>query len=126
MPRLLPNIQFIVPPVCAYCGLPFPHDYGDTTLCARFWRTQPFSADRAALVYNDNSKPLVLKFKHGDQLHLAVSFALWMARAGAKWTESALFVPVQLHWTRLYLRRYNQAALLCRALAKIAPHQKPQ
>ena len=31
-----------------------------------------------------------------------------------------LVVPVPLHWTRLFKRRYNQAALLSRAIARSA------
>jgi ComF family protein len=93
-------------------------------LCARcLAETPPFSQARAALVYNDDSKPLVLKFKHGDHLYLAKSFARWMARAGAQWSEPALLIPVPLHWTRLFLRRYNQAALLARTVAKLTPHR---
>jgi ComF family protein len=123
-PTCWPDVHFIVPPFCACCGLPFPHDFGAETLCARCLADPPpFSAARAAVTYDDNSKPLVLKFKHGDQLHLAPSFARWMLRAAPEWsTEPAYLVPVPLHWTRLVTRRYNQAALLARALAKISPH----
>jgi ComF family protein len=123
-PKCWPNIHFIVPPFCDCCGLPFPHDFGGATLCARCLADPPpFSSARAAVTYDDNSKPLVLRFKHGDQLYLAPSFAHWMRRAAAEWTEPAYLVPVPLHWTRLMARRYNQAALLARSLAKISPHQ---
>ncbi len=117
-------MHFIVPPFCACCGLPFPHDFGAATLCVRCLADPPpFSAARAAVTYDDHSKPLVLKFKHGDQLYLAPSFARWMLRAAAEWDdEPAFLVPVPLHWARLMARRYNQAALLARAIGKLSPH----
>ncbi|MEM9425721.1 MAG: hypothetical protein AAGA06_03380 [Pseudomonadota bacterium] len=31
-----------------------------------------------------------------------------------------MLVPVPVHWTRLLTRRYNQAAELCRAVAKLS------
>ncbi len=60
---------------------------------------------------------LVLSLKHGDRTHLARSLGRWMRRAGANLLDGAdLVVPVPLHWTRLYARRYNQAALLAHAI----------
>src|SRR5689334_12277064 len=49
--------------------------------------------------------------------HLARSLGLWMRRAGGEVLDGAdLLVPVPLHWTRLFARRYNQAALLAYAI----------
>ena len=31
-----------------------------------------------------------------------------------------LMVPVPLHWTRLFMRRYNQSALLAQAVSRLA------
>ncbi len=40
-----------------------------------------------------------------------------MRRAGAELVaEADLLVPVPLHWTRLFARRYNQAAVLAHAI----------
>jgi len=40
-----------------------------------------------------------------------------MARAGAElFADAELLLPVPLHWTRLFARRYNQAALLAHAI----------
>jgi ComF family protein len=44
-----------------------------------------------------------------------------MARAGAELLEDAdLLAPVPLHRSRLFARRYNQAALLCHALGDLS------
>ena len=72
---------------------------------------------RAVLRYDKHSRRLVLALKHGDQTHLAGAFGRWMQRAGGEVLAGAdLLVPVPLHWTRLFRRRYNQAALLAQAI----------
>ena len=64
----------------------------------------------------------MLAFKHGDRLHLAPALGGWMRRAGAELlAEADIVVPVPLHWTRLFARRYNQAAVLAHALAAGGP-----
>jgi ComF family protein len=80
-----------------------------------------FAAARSAMLYDDASKRLVLGFKHGDRTHPARALAAWMQRAGAAfWPGADLIVPVPLHRWRLFRRRYNQAALLARALSDLA------
>jgi ComF family protein len=55
--------------------------------------------------------------KHGDHTHLAGAFGRWMQRAGAEVLARAdLLVPVPLHWTRLFARRFNQSALLAQSI----------
>ena len=72
---------------------------------------------RAVLRYDKHSRHLVLGLKHGDRTHVAGAFGRWMHRAGGDVLADAnLLVPVPLHWTRLFGRRYNQAALLAVAI----------
>jgi len=67
--------------------------------------------------YDEGSRGLILALKHGDRTHGAPAFGRWMRRAGAELLEDADFlVPVPLHWTRLFKRRYNQSALLAHAI----------
>ncbi len=69
--------------------------------------------------YGGSSKGLVLGFKHGDRTEGAPTFAAWLERAGGDLlAEADLLTPVPLHRLRLFARRYNQAALLCRALGR--------
>ena len=80
-------------------------------------RPPPFERARAALLYDDASRRLVLPFKHGDRIEFAAVLARLMARAGATLLREAdVLVPVPLHRRRLFVRRYNQAALLAQAL----------
>jgi ComF family protein len=112
------GITFFAPPWCAACGLPFPHPMGEGALCAACAsERRSWDRVRAVLRYDKNSRGLVLGLKHGDRTHLAGAFGRWMNRAGSEVLAGAdLLVPVPLHWTRLFRRRYNQAALLAQAI----------
>ena len=111
-------MSFFAPPWCAVCGLPFPHPMGDNAVCADCARDRPsWDRARAVLRYDKHSRRLVLALKHGDHTHLARALGGWMRRAGAKVLDGAdLIIPVPLHWTRLFARRYNQAGLLAQAI----------
>ncbi|HJU15015.1 MAG TPA: double zinc ribbon domain-containing protein, partial [Stellaceae bacterium] len=116
--RCWSGIHFFAPPWCAVCGLPFPHPQGEGAVCAACARgDRHWDRARAVLRYDKNSRGLVLALKHADATHTAGAFGRWMRRAGAEILDGAdLLVPVPLHWTRLFQRRYNQAALLARAI----------
>lgn len=118
------DANFITAPFCARCGAPFVYAAlaGGDGLCAHCRHHPPvFSRARAAFRYDAMARRLILPFKHGDRTELAAPLAHFMARAGAALlAEADLLVPVPLHRTRLLARRYNQAALLARALARHA------
>ncbi len=115
-------VQFATPPQCVVCGLPFPFDPGSDFLCAECVREHPpYARARAALIYGPGSRPMILAFKHRDRTDAAPAFAAWMARAGAELLADAdVLIPVPLHWTRLFARRYNQASLLAHALSHLS------
>lgn len=117
------KLDFITKPFCARCGIPFPYDpdhLQTQTLCGECLKEEPdFTLARAALSYTEASRNLLLPFKHHDATHLAPALATLMRQAGPDVLATAdLFVPVPLYWVRLLLRRYNQSALLARALAQ--------
>ena len=111
-------MTFFAPPWCAVCGLPFPHPMGEDAICADCARDRPsWDRARAVLRYDKHSRRLVLALKHADRTHLARALGGWMRRAGAEVLDGAdLVLPVPLHWTRLFARRYNQAGLLAHAI----------
>ncbi len=115
---------FITEPCCASCGAPFSHagQGGRERLCPGC-RAQmpPWGRARGALRYEAQSRRVVLAFKHGDRTEYAAALAPLMARAGAALLRAAgVIVPVPLHRSRLIARRYNQAALLAHALARLS------
>ena len=115
---------FITEPFCAACGVPFPSAAvgGLDRLCPGCRVNRPvFGRARAALRYDAQGRRLILPFKHADRTEISTTLAPYMARAGAALlAECDLLVPVPLHRSRLFRRHYNQAALLARAVGRIA------
>jgi len=114
------SVTFISAPKCGQCGLPFDYDVTDDMLCGNcITKPPPFSCGISVFRYDDNSRDMVLAFKHADRTDRAPAFAGWMKRAAIDILEKdPLIAPVPLHRKRLLKRRYNQAALLAKQLAK--------
>ena len=116
------KLSWLSAPCCACCGQPFAFESGSGSLCGACLQKHPaYDRARAVFRYDDESRDLILGFKHADRTELAPSLARWMARSGAELiADCALIVPVPLHWTRLAMRRFNQAGLLAQAIGKLA------
>lgn len=114
------TIRFLEGPMCDCCGLPFEVDPGGETLCAACLARPPsFDKARAVMRYDEASRGPILALKHGDRLDLSPPFARWLDRGGrALLDEADVVVPVPLHASRLWARRYNQSAEIARALAR--------
>ncbi|MBI2261426.1 MAG: ComF family protein [Caulobacterales bacterium] len=118
------RVIFLEDPVCDGCGAGFEMDGGvfAAPRCAACL-AQPyaFARARAACVYDEASRGLILKFKHGDHQPFAPLFARWLSRSAAPLLDEAdAVVPVPLHRLRLLSRRFNQAAEIARPLARRA------
>ena len=114
------EISFVEGTVCMRCGLPFEIDPGENTVCAGCYAApNTFDCARSILYYDEASKRLILGFKHGDRLERAPAFIGWLERAGRALAEGAdIVVPVPLHPSRLWRRRYNQSAILAQGIAR--------
>jgi ComF family protein len=109
--------HFIHGLVCDCCGAPLPGEAAsddEKLKCDECMRTKrPWARGRAAMVYKDIGRRLVLALKHGDRTALTPSAARWMVQAARPLIQPEMaVVPVPLHWSRMIRRRYNQAALL--------------
>lgn len=107
--------------ICDCCGTQLPPGgEGDTHHCDSCMQARkPWVQGRAALMYRDTGRKLVLALKHGDRQEMAEPAGLWMANMmRGLVAPDALVVPVPLHWSRLLKRRYNQSALLAKSVAK--------
>ncbi len=116
------RVSFLEAPVCDGCGLPFEYEMGPGVRCAACEaRPKAFSRARAACLYDEHSRDLILQFKHADRLDLSRLFSGWLSRAAAELiAEADAVVPVPMHPLRLIRRRYNQAAEMARPLARRA------
>lgn len=128
---LRPIVDLVYPPRCPSCGAAIA-THG--ALCIDCWgelefpgseeKPSPDSDARhsgivAATLYNDMSRSLILKFKHGRKLALAPLLGRMMAsRIHNEAGEHPLIVPVPLHRTRIWHRGFNQAGMLASEVAK--------
>lgn len=115
------DTPFLLGLVCDLCGTALigPEDGTPVHCDACRALARPWARGRAVMSYAGNGRRLVLALKHGDRLDLAPSFARWMvARAAPLLTPDTVLVPVPVHWRRLLARRYNQAAVLSRLMAR--------
>lgn len=118
------QLRFLSKPACATCDLPLPFDAGVGAQCGDCLAETPIhSGIKAAVAYGDIAREIALKLKHGGKIGLARLIARMLGRYVADLPENALLVPVPLHWTRLWYRRYNQSALIAQALAQISGAQ---
>lgn len=118
-------VPFIEKPFCARLGTPFPFDHGGELLSPQAIAHPPvFAQARSVARYEGPARALVHGLKYSDRHDLVRPMARWMARAGQDLlVEADLLVPIPLHWTRLFWRRFNQAALLADALAAQSGHE---
>jgi ComF family protein len=114
------RITFLDDPVCDGCGSAMPFDSGAVERCVLcLARPRAFGRARAACVYDEHSRDLILKLKHADRTDLSGLFSRWLSRAASPLLEDAdAIAPVPMHPGRLLRRRYNQAAEIARPLAK--------
>ncbi|MDX2259952.1 MAG: ComF family protein [Hyphomicrobiaceae bacterium] len=118
------DVTFIVPPLCDRLGLPLPYSTGDGDImvsAAASLRDPAYARARAVAVYDGTMRRLIHDFKFRDRLDARRMFGTWLIRAGETLLADAdVVVPVPLHPWRLWARRYNQAALLGREIARRA------
>ncbi|PZU93299.1 MAG: amidophosphoribosyltransferase [Chelatococcus sp.] len=113
---------FIERPYCERLGTPFAVDLGAGLLSPAAIADPPvFARARAVCRFDGTARELVHRLKYGDRPELALALGRMMAQAGRELLSDAdLVVPVPLHRTRLWSRRFNQAAALAQVVADIA------
>ncbi|HPD82354.1 MAG: ComF family protein [Alphaproteobacteria bacterium] len=122
-PQIWGQLNFITDPQCNRCGFPFDFDTGDVregNICLGCLQSPPlFDKARAALVYDDVSRDIILGFKHGDQTEAVPAFIPWLRQAGQSLLKQSDYImPVPLHRWRILRRRFNQSALIAKYLSE--------
>ncbi len=110
------GLTFLAGPQCASCGLPFDQVVPPDTRCAACERSPPrYDQARAAISYDDASRSLLIRYKHGDRSDLSPLLGRFVVSAYRSLSEAPdIVTAVPLHRMRLLQRRFNQAALLAR------------
>lgn len=113
-------MQFLAPPWCSACALPFPFAQAEAARCATCLATPPLhDGIRAVVAYDDVSRQVVLKLKYGGKIGLAKMIAAQLLRHLPAEQEDIIITAVPLHWTRLWSRSFNQSVLIGRELARL-------
>jgi ComF family protein len=120
-PKCWSAMRFIERPFCERLGTPFEQDLGAGLLSPQALADPPvFARARAVARFEDGpARKLVHRLKYSDRAELARPIGRWMARAGADiLIDADLLAHVPLHPLRLWRRRFNQAAMLAREVAR--------
>lgn len=115
-----PRIDFIEPPRCDRLGIPLPFPSDETVVSAAALADPPvYDRARAVARFDGVMRELIHALKYGDRHEGVALFSRWMLHAGADILEDAdILIPVPLARLRLWSRRFNQSALLARAVAR--------
>lgn len=113
------KLTFITPPLCDRSGIPFVYDPGDGIIMPFHDREPAYARSRAVLRFDEVGRRLVYALKYGDRHEGVAAFAIWMSLAGASLLADAdIISPIPLSRRRHIQRRFNQAAILARAIAR--------
>ncbi len=119
-PDLWSKLHFLSDPLCTRCGAPFDIPVDVEQVCGACLAQPPvYDRARAALIYGDVSRDLVLGLKYQGRRDGLEVLAGWMTNAGAGLLREAdLIVPVPLHYFRLVRRGFNQSLWLAAAVSR--------
>ena len=125
-PHIWAKLTFAGGPICHCCGQgldPALHfDLVAEQTCAACMAHRPgFDRARAALIYDDLSRDIILRLKYGGDRSGLNLLARWMIAAAPDMVaNSTLIVPIPLHYTRLVSRGFNQSLYLAAAISRLA------
>lgn len=115
------SIDFIRAPLCDRLGIPMPFATGGNIVSAAALADPPdYDRARAAAHFTGVVRDLVHKVKYADQHDSRRLLGRWLSTAGQELlAEADLLVPVPLHRSRLFTRRFNQAAILAHEVSRL-------
>ncbi|MEZ5939446.1 MAG: ComF family protein [Hyphomonadaceae bacterium] len=114
------RLTFVSPPLCRRCGMAFEIEVEQNQVCGACLSHPPaYDRARAALIYGDVSRELVLALKRQGRRDGLATMSGWMAQAGGELLAEADFlVPTPLHYWRFVRRGFNQSVWLAQALQR--------
>jgi ComF family protein len=112
------KISFVTPPFCPSCGSDLD---GVLEICGKCMKDDKRPWDKAVSVFRmqGEGKKTIHKLKYNDFPVLARPLGYLAAGELEKRNVKADFiVPVPLHWSRRFLRGFNQSALISRIIGE--------
>jgi ComF family protein len=118
------EIQFVQPPYCARCGLPYPGEITNTFECSNCREMKlHFCHARSAIEANSLALEIIHRYKYQRALWFEPLLAELLIREAAPVLRAAkwdFLVPVPLHPAKEAEREFNQAERLARRLGQAA------
>jgi ComF family protein len=115
-PECWKQLDFLGGGGCQTCGLPL--ELPGSSVCAACLARPPRIAHtRSAVAYGELARGLAIRLKYGRKVAVAKTMARYMAPLVGE-GEARLLVAVPLHRTRLWLRGFNQSALVASELSR--------
>ena len=116
-PECWKQLDFLGLGGCEICGLPL--ELAGSSVCAACLAQPPrIARTRSAVAYGELSRGLAIRLKYGRKVAVAKTMARYMAPLVGQGDSSRLLVAVPLHRTRLWLRGFNQSALVASELSR--------
>ena len=110
------QVEFLGANGCTTCGMPL--EATEAEECgACLARPPQIQRTRAAVAYDDLSRGIAIRLKYGRTFALARTMARYMAPLVEAEDRKPILVPVPLHRARLWLRGFNQSALVAKEIA---------
>lgn len=110
------QIDFLGETGCGVCGLPLEATEAKT--CGICLAKPPrIARTRAAVAYGDLTRGLAIRLKYGRKVAVARTMARYMGPLVAN-EDDPVLIPVPLHRSRLWIRGFNQSALVARELSR--------
>ncbi|WP_333794739.1 ComF family protein [Hyphomicrobium sp.] len=115
------GVEFIRPPLCDRLGMPLPFDTGGVMVsAAALAASPPYDRARAVAAHAGAVRTLVHALKFHDRHDVRRLLGRWLVEAGRELLlDTEIVVPVPLSRRRLLARRFNQAAILAREVARL-------
>lgn len=113
------QINWFSEPRCSVCGTAFEINlYGTCINCIK--HPPYFDKALSVFLYDNNTKKMILNFKHYDATEFTKIFAYWMYRIAEFYIKDAdLIIPVPIHFLKRLNRLFNQSELLARELSRL-------
>lgn len=114
------KLTYIEEPTCVCCGREIQDDEEFCENCVG--RVLPYDCGKSVLLYDENMKNSVSKFKYHGRQEFAISYAKIIYDRLYDWISdlnAEVLIPVPAHKSRLKKRGYNQAALIASELSKL-------
>lgn len=118
-PRCRSALRMLDGLVCVTCGVPLDSGGAHCYAC-RSGACYRFACLRSAVRYEGVARKLIHAFKYGNRDYLTRALGSVLTdcvRRHETILAADIIVPVPMHWTKKWLRGYNQAELLARHAA---------